>query len=133
MSGSGIVKRILIVDDEPEISEVLKERLNGLGTLKIDIAQDGQQAFNSCISTFKEGLPYHIVITDLTMPKMDGLSLLNKLRAHSHYKKIPIVLISGHFDLDNVKMATQYKPKEIICKPFQFDDFDQRLLKLINE
>src|SRR5215470_844065 len=78
--------RILVVDDEPQLTRVLRTGLKSRG-YDVRTAPDGQTA----LETFKEWDP-HLVITDLAMPRMDGLELCRRLRAIS---ETPILVLSA--------------------------------------
>src|SRR5579871_5547128 len=78
-------RRILVVDDEPQITRVLRTSLSTHG-YDIRVANDGETA----LEIMKDWTP-DLVITDLAMPNMNGLELCRKLRASSH---IPIIVLS---------------------------------------
>ena len=76
---------ILVVDDEPQITRVLRTTLTGQG-YEVRIASDGEMA----LEIMKDWSP-DLVITDLSMPNMDGLELCQRIRAMS---EIPIIVLS---------------------------------------
>src|SRR5258705_10738715 len=78
-------KRILVVDDEPQITRVLRTSLSSHG-YDIRVANDGETA----LEIMKDWSP-DLVITDLAMPNMDGLELYRRVRAKS---QIPILVLS---------------------------------------
>ena len=79
-------QRILVVDDEPQITRVLRRSLISQG-YDVHIASDGESA----LQTFGDWTP-DLVVTDLAMPNMNGLELCRQLRAIS---RVPIIVLSG--------------------------------------
>src|SRR5271165_3003246 len=78
-------RRILLVDDEPQITRVLRTSLSSQG-YDLRVANDGETA----LEIMKDWQP-DLVITDLSMPNMDGLELCRRLRSTS---RIPIIVLS---------------------------------------
>src|SRR5580700_11806203 len=78
-------RRILVVDDEPQITRVLRTSLSSQG-YDLRVANDGETA----LEIMKDWVP-DLVITDLSMPNMDGLELCRRLRAKT---QIPIIVLS---------------------------------------
>jgi DNA-binding response OmpR family regulator len=83
--------RILLVDDDDFIQLVIGENLAKLG-YEVAIAQDGQEAWE-IISLDPAG--YDLVLLDKMMPRMDGISLLKRIRADSRMAEIPVVMLTG--------------------------------------
>ena len=110
--------RVLVVDDEPQITRVLQMVLASQG-YEVKTSPDGRSA----LSTFTEWRP-HLVLTDLCMPHMDGVELCRRIRAVS---KVPIVVLS-------VKAAERAKVEALdagaddyLTKPFGTDELLARV------
>lgn len=103
-------KQILVVDDEPNLRRVLSAQLARDG-YEVHTAEDGEGA----LDLLKE---HHIdlVITDLRMPKMDGMELLR--RAVELDDELPIVMITAHGTVDNAVEALKTGAFDYITKPF---------------
>jgi two-component system, NtrC family, response regulator AtoC len=103
-------KQILVVDDEPNLRRVLSAQLERDG-YDVHTAEDGEQA----LSMLKE---HHIdlVISDLRMPKIDGMELLR--RVASSEEAIPVVIITAHGTVDNAVEALKTGAFDYITKPF---------------
>ena len=101
--------RILIVDDEPQITRVLRTSLQSNGH-EVTVASDGSEA----LALFMKAQP-ELVITDLAMPGMDGIELTREIRARS---QVPIIVLSVRSQ-DNAKVAALDEgADDYITKPF---------------
>ena len=81
-------KRILAADDSRSILQMVSFTLKGAGYEVVE-ASDGQAAYDLAAAQ-----NFHLVITDLNMPRMDGITLTQKLRAHPKYKFTPILMLT---------------------------------------
>ncbi len=103
-------KQILVVDDEPNLRRVLVAQLSRDG-YDVHSAEDGEQG----LATLRD---HHIdlVITDLKMPRMDGMELLR--RAMELDESLPVVMITAHGTVDNAVEALKTGAFDYITKPF---------------
>ncbi|HET9931015.1 MAG TPA: sigma-54 dependent transcriptional regulator, partial [Polyangiaceae bacterium] len=103
-------KQILVVDDEPNLRRVLTAQLERDG-YDVHTAEDGEQA----LSTLRE---HHVdlVITDLRMPKLDGMELLRRVVAMDD--ELPVVMLTAHGTVDNAVEALKTGAFDYITKPF---------------
>jgi two-component system KDP operon response regulator KdpE len=110
--------RILVVDDEPQIARVLR---TGLKTHGYDVraAQDGVSA----LETFGDWHP-DLVITDLSMPNMDGLKLCRRLRETS---QLPIIVLSVRGEEKTKVEALDAGADDYVTKPFGMDELLARV------
>jgi len=105
-------KRILIIEDEREISIILKLRLEASGYEVIQ-AFDGEDGYEKAV-----GQQPDLILLDLILPKKGGLQVLDDLKADPRHKKIPIILITGLAqELDEVKDGA-LKADGYFLKPF---------------
>ncbi|PYS85972.1 MAG: DNA-binding response regulator [Acidobacteria bacterium] len=111
-------KKILAVDDEPQILRVLRQILNAHG-YAVQAAQDGASA----LEVFKKWSP-DLVLTDLQMPEMDGLRLCKELRAVSD---VPIVILSVRSEEEKIVEALDTGADDYITKPFGTNELLARL------
>jgi two-component system KDP operon response regulator KdpE len=110
--------RILVVDDEPQLTRVLRTGLKSRG-YDVRAAADGLAGFE----TFSDWHP-DLVVTDLAMPNMDGLELCRKLRAVS---QVPIIILSAKGD-EKIKVeALDIGADDFVTKPFGFDELLARI------
>jgi two-component system KDP operon response regulator KdpE len=110
--------RILVVDDEPQLTRVLRTGLKSRG-YDVRTAADGLAGFE----TFSDWHP-DLVITDLAMPNMDGLELCRRLRATS---QVPIIILSAKGD-EKIKVeALDIGADDFVTKPFGIDELLARV------
>lgn len=111
-------RRILVVDDEPQITRVLRRSLSGHG-YDVQVAADGEEA----LATFNVWKP-DIVVTDLAMPNMGGLELCRRLRAIS---SVPLIVLSAKGD-ERIKVeALDAGADDYVTKPFGMDELLARI------
>jgi two-component system KDP operon response regulator KdpE len=111
-------RRILVVDDEPQITRVLRTTLSSQG-YDIRVAGDGESA----LETFRDWPP-HLVITDLAMPNMDGISLCRSLRERS---QVPIIVLSVRGQERSKVEALDAGADDYVTKPFGMNELLARV------
>ena len=112
------IKRILVVDDEPQITRVLRR---GLTAHRYDVrtAADGE----SGLDTFNDFRP-DLVITDLQMPEMSGLDLCRKIR---RFSQVPIIVLSVKGEEKTKVDALDAGADDYVTKPFGMDELMARV------
>ena len=110
--------RILVVDDEPQLTRVLRTGLKSRG-YDVRVAADGLSGFE----TFTDWHP-DLVITDLAMPVMDGLELSRRIRAIS---SVPIIVLSAKGEEKTKVEALDIGADDYITKPFGIDELLARV------
>src|SRR6058998_2934819 len=111
-------RRILVVDDEPQITRVLRTSLSSQG-YDLRVANDGETA----LEIAKDWTP-DLVITDLSMPNMDGLELCRRLRVKS---KAPIIVLSVKGEERTKVEALDCGADDYVTKPFGIDELLARV------
>jgi signal transduction histidine kinase len=102
-------KKILLVDDEKDIRDVLNLTLTDMG-YEVFEAKDGNEA----LRVFQDVRPL-IVLTDIKMPNMDGIELLQKIKHEN--PEAEVVMITGHGDMDLAVKSLKYEATDFITKP----------------
>jgi two-component system KDP operon response regulator KdpE len=110
--------RVLVVDDEPQITRVLRTVLTSQG-YQVQTAAEGQAA----LSSFSEWRP-ELVITDLMMPRMDGVELCRRIRAIS---SVPIIVLSVKGEERTKVEALDSGADDYVTKPFGIDELLARV------
>ncbi len=103
-------KRILIVDDEDEIAQGLKESLRVLPDCEIAVANGGEQALR-----FFEQHPFNLLITDYQMADMDGLFLASRVR--QLYPQTVVIMLTAHHSDKLRECAGQASVQRVLSKP----------------
>ncbi|HUI19654.1 MAG TPA: response regulator [Methylocella sp.] len=105
--------RVLIVDDQLTSRLLIRGGLQDLGVSDIEMASNGEEGFQ-----LMKAKPAHLVISDLNMPKLDGLGFLRALRTFPPTQKIGFILLTGRGDKDLIERATKLGVNNVIGKPF---------------
>ena len=116
--------RVLIVDDEPNMRNMLMAILNHHG-YKTAAASNGAEAVEVAK---KES--FHLVISDITMPKMDGFQLLEALQDMTPDTKV--ILFSGVCTEDRAQLAKEKGAAEFIHKPFELAELTATVERILN-
>ena len=106
--------RILLMDDDELLREALRIVLQGAG-YEVMEAKDGQDA----LAKLTVPLSLSMVVTDLNMPAMDGIGLIQRLRAHPNYKYVPIVVLTTESAAAKKQAARSAGATAWIVKPFR--------------
>ncbi len=123
--------KILVVDDEPDMEPMIRQKFRRHIREKIydfEFASNGVQALNK-IEEFPE---IGIVLSDINMPEMDGLTLIAKLKELRN-PGLKTVIISAYGDMDNIRTAMNRGAYDFITKPVNFDDLEITINKTLGE
>jgi excisionase family DNA binding protein len=122
-------RTVLIVDDEADIREVVRRILATLTVdLRVEEASDGYEA-GIKVGTLQPDL----VIMDVMMPKVDGLSLCRSIRENPGTRHIKVLAITAFPEQDNIKKMYDAGADLCLMKPLQFDHFRLEVLRLLDE
>jgi len=120
--------RILFVDDEPDIESLVRQRFRRqvkAGEIDCHFARDGVEA----LSMLAEMPDMDIVVSDLNMPRMDGLSLLAKLQERE--ERPSTVIVSAYGDMANIRIAMNRGAFDFLTKPIDFIDLQVTIEKTL--
>lgn len=121
--------KILVVDDEPDlellISQKFRKKIRN-NDFSFTFAHNGIDALDK----LKDN-EIDIVLTDLNMPEMDGLTLISKLK--EQYPNTRSVIISAYGDMDNIRKALNHGAFDFLTKPIDFEDLEITISKTLNE
>jgi adenylate cyclase len=120
--------RILVVDDEPDLEVLIQQKFRRQirdGAIGFLFAHDGVEA----LKVLGENADVDMVVTDINMPRMDGLSLLKKLQENED--RISTVIVSAYGDMANIRAAMNGGAFDFITKPIDFPDLEATIAKTI--
>ncbi|MBI5178538.1 MAG: response regulator [Nitrospinae bacterium] len=118
------LRTVLLVEDDPLLITVLESQLIGVG-LRVETAHNGIEAMSRIA-----GRQPDVIITDLMMPVMDGLALIEAVRKNAAWRDIPIVAISA--SVQGMGKAVELGANQILQKPFEAEDLHDMVAKLLN-
>lgn len=107
--------RIAVVEDEAEIRSLIVEELEDEG-YEVAIAANGQEGL-AMIQRFKP----HLVLSDITMPVLDGYGMLAELRKHKAFRSIPVVFLSALADRRHIIEGKKMGVDDYVTKPIDFE------------
>lgn len=110
---------ILVVEDDPEMTNFLRQGLTGAGH-SVTTAGDGRQGLEEALSGRHE-----LVILDRMLPGIDGLTLLGRLRAQ--HSKVPVLMLSALGDVDHRVSGLRQGADDYLAKPFSFVELQARV------
>jgi len=116
-------KTILIVDDSASIRQVVAVTLKSAGFQVIE-ACDGRDALGKL-----NGQRVHLMISDVNMPNMDGLTFLKEVKSRAEYKFTPVIMLTTESAEDKKKQGQAAGAKAWMVKPFQ----PQQMLAAVNK
>ncbi|WP_025662524.1 adenylate/guanylate cyclase domain-containing protein [Rhizobium sp. IBUN] len=120
---------ILVVDDEPDLEMLLVQKFRKEilgGTLRFLFARDGIEA----LAMLAAHNDVDIVLTDINMPRMDGLSLLAKLQQRD--EDLSTIIVSAYSDMANIRIAMNRGAYDFVTKPIDFPDLEATIVKTIH-
>ena len=120
--------KFLVVDDFSTMRRIVRNLLKELGFTNVDEAEDGQIALQKLNS-----LPFDFVVTDWNMPNMDGLTLLQNIRATPSLKHLPVLMITAEAKKENIIAAAQAGASGYIVKPFTAATLAEKLDKIFEK
>lgn len=119
MNGMSDLYRILVVDDEPDVEPMVLQRMRReirRGKYEFQFAGNGVQA----LERLKDCGDFDIVLSDINMPEMDGLTLLQQIPSVD--PNIKSVIISAYGDMENIRAAMNRGAFDFVTKPIDFED-----------
>ena len=120
--------KFLVVDDFSTMRRIVRNLLKELGFTNVDEAEDGQIALQKLNS-----LPFDFVVTDWNMPNMDGLTLLQNIRATPSLKHLPVLMITAEAKKENIIAAAQAGASGYIVKSFTAATLSEKLEKIFEK
>jgi DNA-binding response OmpR family regulator len=120
------MKKILVVDDDDDVLETIQLILE-IGGYDVEPLNDAQLIFER-IDDFKPDL----ILLDVVLGKIDGRFVCSQIKSHGETKKIPVLMMSGLYDLKEVN-EMECAPDDFMSKPFKMDLLLEKIEKLVNK
>ena len=123
-----MMKKVMIVEDEELILQGLRNILDweALGLDVVHMAHDGTEALEMW-----EKEPVHIVVTDISMPEMDGLTLLRKIREKE--EQVRFIILTGYDEFDYAREAIRLGVENYILKPINEEELERQLRETVQK
>lgn len=120
--------RILVVDDEPDVEALVSQKFRReirKGTMNFVFAHDGQEALDVLV----DNPDVTMVMSDINMPGMDGLTLLERLK--DDHSALKTIIVSAYGDLENIRTAMNRGAFDFVTKPIDFSDLEATIDKTL--
>ncbi len=120
--------KFLVVDDFSTMRRIVRNLLKELGFTNVDEAEDGVVALQKL-----KGGGFDFVVSDWNMPNMDGLTLLQTVRADPALKHLPVLMITAEAKKENIIAAAQAGASGYIVKPFTAATLSEKMEKIFEK
>jgi CheY-like chemotaxis protein len=120
---------ILVVDDEPDVAELFRQRFRHetrQGTYVMHFAASGAEALDRLAGEIEPTLI--VILSDINMPGMDGLTLLGEIK--QRFPAMPVMMVTAYGDEERRRRASELGAFEFLTKPVDFDLLKQQLRQL---
>lgn len=125
-----MIAKVLVVDDEPDLETLVSRRFRShirSGDWSFEFARDGHEAIDSLTA-----IPdIDLVVTDINMPNMDGLTLLNEISKIDPLMKT--VILSAYGDMSNIRTAMNRGAFDFLTKPVDLEDLEKTIQRTLDE
>lgn len=119
----GQLAKLLIIEDDPSMLELLRVHLSAVGHA-VRTAPDAAEGIRAILAE-----PPDLILSDIAMPYLDGTELLRALRSEPLTRQIPVIFLTGRTDDDTLTKASELNPDDFLTKPIQVE----HLLASINK
>ena len=120
--------KFLVVDDFSTMRRIVKNLLKELGYTNVDEAEDGVMALAKLRAD-----SFDFVVSDWNMPNMDGLTMLQQIRADPALAKLPVLMVTAEAKKENIIAAAQAGASGYVVKPFTAATLDEKLNKIFEK
>ena len=120
--------KILVVDDFPTMRRIIRNLLKELEFVNVDEAEDGAVG----LEKLRAG-NYGFVVSDWNMPNMDGLAMLQAIRADPSMAKLPVLMVTAEAKKENIIAAAQSGANGYVVKPFTAVTLEEKITKIFEK
>ncbi len=117
-------KRVLLVDDDEEIGEYVKQELHRF--YKFGICHNGKEGLKELLTN-----DYDLVVSDVMMPEMDGFTMLRMIKSNLNLSHLPVVMLTSKSDVANRLEGLEHGADAFLAKPFDMDELHLTIENLI--
>ena len=121
-------KKILVVDDEIHIVQIVKFNLEKRGGYEVITAKNGEEG----LETAKDQMP-DLILSDVMMPKMSGFQFCEALKRDVELKKIPFIILTAKGQENDIKTGTDLGADDYITKPFSPKALLEKVAEILGE
>ena len=121
-----VLAKILVVEDDADLLVMIKTMLQSVG--EVTLARDGQDA----LDLLKNGFKPDVIVTDLMMPRMDGLTLAKTLKGDPNVGNIPLVMLTAKSGPMDMITGINAGARHYVTKPFKAADLIDKVKKALN-
>lgn len=123
--------RILVVDDNMMIRQMVTAQLNKLGYTDIEKAVNGADAFAKLEAAYANGKPFSITFLDWNMPELNGFEVLRKCRMDARFMPMPIIMLSAESEQRNILQALKAGATSYIIKPLTPEILEKKMAQVV--
>ncbi|MDI1268219.1 MAG: chemotaxis response regulator CheY [Polaromonas sp.] len=120
--------KILVVDDFPTMRRIVRNLLKELEFVNVDEAEDGAVGLEKVRSG-----NYGFVVSDWNMPNMDGLAMLQAIRADPAFAKLPVLMVTAEAKKENIIAAAKAGANGYVVKPFTAITLEEKITKIFEK
>ena len=120
--------KILVVDDFPTMRRIIRNLLKDLGFENVDEAEDGQMGLDK----IRNG-SFDLIVSDWNMPNMDGLTMLQQIRADPNIATLPVLMVTAEAKKENIVAAAKAGASGYVVKPFTAAVLEEKLNKIFDK
>lgn len=126
-SGPSSKPRILVVEDEPDLRGMLQRILSTIA--EVAVANDGLDA----LERIRGGFTPDLIVSDVMMPRMDGLTLAKELKKDSALARVPLVMLTAKTAAKDVIAGINAGARAYVTKPFKTDELLSKVKKALGQ
>jgi CheY-like chemotaxis protein len=122
---------ILLVEDNPLDADLTRRALQKSDpNIRLDMARDGEEAL-AFLKRWEKGVhPPIFVLLDMKLPKVDGLEVLRAIKTHTHFKILPVVMLTSSNEISDIHQAYMLGANSYIVKAIDYDEFTKAVMRI---